>query len=239
MVTYIKEHGITYLLKNFNLGCDIIYNKYMVKNTYFSLGISLRYINKIITDTYLKNLRIYLNDYAKRISDSKNQDELENYKEKEKILKEHKFEENNLEKAFKNLNTNVAKNYYVNKLSFINLGGTLGLTFLLDKNKYDKSFFISLFVFLRYRKLLSFVLKGNNDEKYIHIDNSFLRINPFDISLGFEFGKSNIISVLFELGLMSILHNIDYINSDNFYSSKQKNKINMRDIIISFRYNKF
>lgn len=236
----IREHGFSYLLQNFNIGCDIVYNKYLIRNTFFSFGVSLRYTSKIITDEYLRNLRIYLNEYTRKISDSESQDnEIENYNEKVRMMKEHKFEEDNLEESFKNLNTYIAKNYYVNKLNFINIGGSLGFTFLLDKKAYDKSFFISLSVFLRYRKLLSFVLEKNDKEEYISIDNSFLRINPFDVSLGFEFGKSNVISVLFELGITSMLRNIDQLNSDNLYSSKQKNNINIRDITISIRYNKF
>lgn len=236
----IKEHGLSYLLSNINVSCDFIYNKHMFKTTYFSFGISFRYTNKIITDTYLKNLRIYL----KELNNSKksNDDEIdkENYSEKRELLKERIFEENNLKKCFENLNGNITNNYYVNKFDFVNFGGNLGLTILLGNKKYEESFFISLFIFLRYRKLLSFTLaKKGNENEYISIENKFLRINPFDISLGFEFGKANIISILFEIGVTSMLMNTNYTHAYNYYSEKEKNRINLRDITISIRYNKF
>ena len=242
IINDIKEHGFSYLLSNLNISCDILYNRFLIGSTYFSFGISFRYTNKLITDSYLKNLKIYLDEYIlpKDFDSDEELDESENKEEKKKMIEEHNFEENNKKECFKNLNGDIASKYNVNKLKFINFGGTLGLTFLLGKNEYKDSFFISLLVFLRYRKLLSFEIekKGSKD-KYISIENKFLRINPFDISLGFEFGKSNIISVLFEMSLISILRNTNYTDADNYYTGRQKNKINLRDLNISIRYNKF
>jgi len=241
----IKEKGLTYLISNYNIGLDLTYNKNIIKSFYMTFGISGRFESKIITNPYLKNLRIYLDEFntlknnLNEISKKENNKKNNNDEDLIKIINENKFEIKNEKEKFDYLHDTTSYDYDAFTLKFLKIGGIIGTSFFFNRENIKKSFFIGIYTFLRYRKLLSLSIEQKyNKNEYIEINNNALRINPFDISFGFEFGKNNNISVLFEIGITSILGKISTQNHNNTERIYQKNKIKLRDINISIRYNK-
>lgn len=239
----IKKHGFSYLASNYNLTIDLMFNKQVIKCFYFTFGISGRLENKIITHKYLQNLRIFLNEFNTvknniESNDDDNQMLNGNNEEINKILKENNFEVKNEEEKFDILHNTTANIYNVYTLKFLKIGGIAGTSFFFNKNNLRKSLFIGIYFFIRYRKLLSINLENKNRKEFLELNNNVLRINPFDISLGFEFGKCNNLSVLFELGITSMLQKISKLNHNNTERIYQKNRIKLFDINISIRYNK-
>ena len=176
-----------------------------------------------------------MNEISKKENNKKNN----NDEDLIKIINENKFEIKNEEEKFNYLHNTTSYDYDAFTLKFLKIGGIIGTSFFFNRENIKKSFFIGIYTFLRYRKLLSLSIEQKyNKNEYIEINNNALRINPFDISFGFEFGKNNNISVLFEIGITSILGKISTQNHNNTERIYQKNKIKLRDINISIRYNK-
>ena len=239
----IKKYGINYFLYDFNLNLDILYNKKIYKKFFLVLGASSKIESKLITDKYLKNLRIYLNEFNEiKLNDIINDNKTEEDDNKKEYLKDLLNEFNNEKNCF-NYIFNQSKKFSVSNMLIGKFGGIIGISYIHNKYDYTNSLFINLLLFIRYRRLLSFRLeekdkKNNEQDINIYLDNKFLRINPFDISLGFEIGKKHI-SCLFEMEILSTLHSLSEIISKETYIVGQKNKINLRGLSISIQYNKY
>lgn len=239
----IKKYGANYFFTDYNLNLDIYYNKKFYKKLFLILGASSKIESKLIKDNYLKNLKIYLNEFNKiKLNDKLYDNNKEEDDSKKDYLKE-LLNEYNSEKDTFDYISEQSKNFDVLSILIGKIGGVFGLSYIHNNFDYINSFFINILLFIRYRRLLDFVLaeknKNYNDQKInLNIDNKFLRINPFDISLGLEFGKKNI-SFLIEVELLSSLESLSKVTSRNNYIVEQKNKINLRNLSLSIRYNKY
>ena len=238
----IKEFGGNYFLSDFNFGVDLVYNKLLNKHFFLILGVGGRFESKLIKDTYLRQTNIYWierqNGIYDRINDRFEKEEsgsVENddVQEKKRIINKI------VDERFEYLHETVAKNFDVYSLQFLKAGGCLGFSFMFSKSNYEKSFFVSLQLFIRYRKLLNFAIMSKNKDGRRFYEENCIRVNPFDVALGFEFGKNNIASVLVEIGLNSILADIDCRLVESEGRAEWKNGIRIRDISMSIRFSKF
>ena len=243
IINNVKKYGINYFLTDYNINLDIFYNKNIYKKFFLILGASSRLESKLIKDNYLKNLKIYLNEFNEiKLNDKMYDNNIEEDNNKKDYLNDLLNDYNNEKDCFDYVSQQ-SNNFDVLYISTGKVGGVFGISYLFNNLDYVNSFFINLLLFIRYRRLLKFTLaeknKSCNKQKVnLHIDNQFLRINPFDISLGIELGKKNI-SFLIELELLSSLASLSKITSRDNYIVGQKNKINLRNLSISLRYNKY
>ena len=244
IIKNIKTKGLTYLISNYNITLDLTYNRNIIKSFYITFGVSGRFESKMITNPYLRNIKIYLDEFNKLKNSLNEMDKKENNKknsndeEVRRIINENNFEVELEKEKYENLHEQTSKWYEVFNIKFLKIGGIIGTSFFFNRENIKKSFFIGIYTFLRYRKLIKFTIERNNKKEYASLDSSVLRINPFDISFGFEFGRNNNLSVLFEFGITSILKKISPQTHDNTVRIYQKNKIKMFDFNISIRYNK-
>ena len=239
----IKKYGFNYFFYEYNINLDIFYNKHLYKNIFFIIGLSAKLYNRLISDKYLQNLKLYLNEFNNtRLDDAKNDLKDTEEENKKEYLYEFITELENENESFSNVKEK-SKNYEVLDVLLSKFGGVFGLSFLVDKFNYKSSLFINLLIYIRYRKLLNFRLQEKNknckDQNInLYIENNFLRINPFDISLGIEIGKGKI-SCLIEYEILSMLQSLSSYNSNSGYIISQKNIIKLRDFSISIRFNKY
>lgn len=243
IIKNVKKYGINYFFTDYNINLDIYYNKNLYKKLFLVLGASTRLESKLIKDNYLKNLKIYLNEFNEiKLNDKIYDNNIEEDDNKKDYLKDLLSEYNNEKDCFDYI-SNQSKSFEVLNILTGKVGGVFGISYIHNNLDYVNSFFINLLLFIRYRRLLKFTLAEknkdcNNQEVNLHIDNQFLRINPFDISLGIELGKKNI-SFLIEIELLSSLQSLSKVTSRDDYIVGQKNKINLRNLSISLRYNKY
>ena len=243
IVKNIKKYGIGYFFTDFNLNLDIFYNKNIYKKFFLVLGASSKIESKLIKDEYLKNLKIYLNEFNEiKLNDKLYDNNIEDDDVKKDYLKG-LLDEYDSEKDCFDYISGQSKNFDVLSMLIGKVGGVFGISYLHNNLDYANSFFINILLFIRYRRLLSFTLEEKNKDcdkqKFnLHIENQFLRINPFDVSLGIELGKKKI-SFLIEFELLSALQSLSKVTSREDYIVEQKNKISLRNLSLSIRYNKY
>lgn len=243
IVKNIKKYGIGYFFTDFNLNLDIFYNKNIYKKFFLVLGASSKIESKLIKDEYLKNLKIYLNEFNEiKLNDKLYDDNIEDDDVKKDYLKG-LVDEYDSEKECFDYISGQSKNFDVLSMLIGKVGGVFGISYLHNNLDYANSFFINILLFIRYRRLLSFTLEEKNKDcdkqKFnLRIENQFLRINPFDVSLGIELGKKKI-SFLIEFELLSALQSLSKVTSREDYIVEQKNKISLRNLSLSIRYNKY
>jgi len=243
IVKNIKKYGIGYFFTDYNLNLDIFYNKNIYKKFFLVLGASSKIESRLIKDEYLKNLKVYLNEFNEiKLNDKLYDNNIEDDDVKKDYLKG-LLDEYDSEKDCFDYISGQSKNFDVLSMLIGKVGGVFGISYLHNNLDYANSFFINILLFIRYRRLLSFTLEEKNKDcdkqKFnLRIENQFLRINPFDVSLGIELGKKKI-SFLIEFELLSALQSLSKVTSREDYIVEQKNKISLRNLSLSIRYNKY
>ena len=111
------------------------------------LGASSRIESKLIKDEYLKNLKIYLNEFNEiKLNDKLYDDNIEDDDVKKDYLKG-LVDEYDSEKDCFDYISEQSKNFDVLSILIGKIGGVIGISYLHNNLDYANSFFINILLF--------------------------------------------------------------------------------------------